>query len=97
MLLAVVALLATSAVVRCQDDEEPNVISFGEPEAAAEEAAVEEPIPAATPTPAAATPTHAAAAGSLDAYKELATEYLNKATETATGSWFCNTCLLLLV
>jgi hypothetical protein len=87
MLLAVVALLATASVVRCQEDEdEPQVISFrGEPQA--EPAAVEEePIPAATPTPAAATPTPAAAAGSMDAYKELATEYLNKATETATGA-----------
>ncbi|WIA20892.1 hypothetical protein OEZ85_005238 [Tetradesmus obliquus] len=86
MLLAVVALLATSAVVRCQDDEEPTVMHFSsEPEAAAEAAeAAAEPIPAATPTPAAATPTPAAAAGSMDAYKELATEYLNKATETAT-------------
>uniref|UniRef100_A0A383WQA9 Uncharacterized protein n=1 Tax=Tetradesmus obliquus TaxID=3088 RepID=A0A383WQA9_TETOB len=84
MLLAVVALLATSAVVRCQDDEEPTVMHFSS-EAAAEAAeAAAEPIPAATPTPAAATPTPAAAAGSMDAYKELATEYLNKATETAT-------------
>lgn len=74
MLLAVVALLATSSVVRCQDDAEPTVVSFGEAEPAA---AVEEPIPAATP---------AAAAGSMDAYKELATEYLHKATETATGA-----------
>jgi hypothetical protein len=88
MLLAVVALLATASVVRCQEeDEEPHVISFGgepEPEPAVVE---EEPIPVATPTPAAATPTPAAAAtGSMDAYKELATEYLNKATETATGA-----------
>jgi hypothetical protein len=91
MLLAVVALLATASVVRCQEEEEePQVISFGgEPQA--EPAAVEEePIPAATPTPTPAaatpTPTPAAAAGSMDAYKELATEYLNKATETATGA-----------
>jgi hypothetical protein len=89
MLLAVVALLATASVVRCQEEEEEiQVISFGgEPQA--EPAAVEEePIPVATPTPtpAAATPTPAAAAGSMDAYKELATEYLNKATETATGA-----------